>query len=228
MKLLPVRISWRTSALVLVNGLLMMAVGLRVWKGTETDRILHVPAHQVKIPSLHLELSVPYTDFTGLTDRTPFYASRRFYAPPSKQEVTAPSVPNYLFAGAVIRPHGPAVALLNDVAKGSTLRVIAGKDLDGWHVESIEASRVVLRYEDQRAEIKRATKQVSQSEATGGISRVRVTSGNSAQSGGGVRVLANGQLRDGQTVSRGTPAVANLPPLAGSGSEPVNIPPPPR
>ncbi|MFL6600215.1 MAG: hypothetical protein ACJ8R9_02705 [Steroidobacteraceae bacterium] len=223
MKFPPIRISWRICALALVNAVLLTAIGLHLWEGTQTDRILHIPAHQVKVPVLRRDLPALYSDFTGVRDRTPFYANRRFYVLPSKSNSPPPAVPNYVFGGAVIRPHGAAVALLNNPTNGSTLRVIAGKDLDRWHVEAVEASRVVLRYEDQRAEITRVAKKTSESEPTGGVSRARVTRGNPAQPGGGARVLGNGQ-----TVSRAPQAAANLPPLAGSGSESIYIPPPPR
>jgi hypothetical protein len=222
--------SWRTTALVFLNALFVTIVGLRLWKGTETDRILQVSAHQVKVPVLHLELPPLYADFIGLADRAPFYASRRLYVPPAKPEDPPPPVPKYLFGGAVIRPHGPGVALLNNPANGSAVRVIAGNNLEGWRVESIDASRVVLRYEDQRAEIAAATKRAGQSVAAEGVSRAPVTRSDRVPRGGGVRVLGNGQ-----TVSRGTlavpnlpPAASNLPPLAGSGSGSVYIPPPPR
>lgn len=230
MKFPTIRMSWRTIALVFVNALLVATAGLRLWKGTETDRILHVAAHEVKVPVLHLESPPLYADFTGLADRTPFYASRRLYVVPAKPEDPPPPVPKYVFGGAVIRPHGPAVALINNPANGSALRVTPGKDLEGWRVESVERSRVVLRYEDQHAEIGRATKQASQSAAAEGVSRVPVIRSNRAPRGDGARVLG-----DGQTASHGTPAASNLPPaatnlppLAGSGSGSVYIPAPPR
>lgn len=223
MKFPRIRIGWRTFALAFVNALLLATTGLFLWKGTQTDTILHIRAHQIKVPVLRRDLPALYRDFTGVRDRTPFYANRRFYVLPSKSDAPPPPVPNYLFGGAVIRPHGPAVALLNNPTKGGALRVTAGSDLDRWHVEAVEASRVVLRYEDQRAEITRATKKSSESEAAGGVSRARLTRSNRTQPGGGARVLGSGQ-----TVSRETPAAANLPPLAGSGSGSIFIPPPPR
>jgi len=223
MKFPPIRMSWRTTALVLVNALLLTTVGMSLWKGTDTDRILHVTAHQVKVPMLRVELPALYADFTGLADRTPFYATRRLYVLPAKPKDPPPPIPKYLFGGAVIRPHGPGVALLNDPINGSALRVVAGKDLEGWRVESVEASRVVLSYEDQHAEITGATKQASPSVTAEGMSRTPVTRSNRGPRGGGVRVLGNGQ-----TVSREAPAASNLPPLAGSGSESVYIPAPPH
>ena len=230
MRFPTVRMSWRTTALVFVNALLLASAGWRSWKGTQTDRILHVAAREVNVPVLHLELPPLYADFTGLANRTPFYASRRLYVPPAKAEDPPPPVPKYVFGGAVIRPHGPGVALLNNPANGSALRVTAGKDVDGWHVESVEASRVVLRYEDQHAEIGRATKQASQSAAAGGMTRAPVTRSNRAPGNGAVRVLGNGQAvsRATPAASNLPPAASNLPPLAGSGSGSVYIPAPPR
>jgi hypothetical protein len=221
MKLAAIRMSWRTAALVCVNVLILATVGLRLWRGTQADMILQAPVHRLKVPALRLELPPPYANFSGLTDRTPFYATRKLYVLPSKSEASAPPVPNYLFGGAVIRPHAPAVALLNST-NGGTLKVTAGQDLNGWHVESVEVSRVVLRYEEQRAEIARERKTAIQSAAAEGLTRAPVTRGNRVPPGG-VRVLG-----DGQAVSRAAPAAANLPPLAGSGSGSVYIPPPPR
>ena len=230
MKVSTVKMSWRTLALVFVNALFVATAGWRSWKGTQTDRILHVAAREVKVPVPHLELPPLYADFTGIANRTPFYASRRLYVLPSKPVDPPPPVPKYVFGGAVIRPHGPGVALLNNPANGSALRVTAGKDVDGWRVESVEASRVLLRYEDQHAEIGRATKQASQSAASEGVTRAPVTRSNRAPADGAVRVLGNGQAvgRATPAASNLPPAASNLPPLAGSGSGSVYIPAPPR
>lgn len=216
-------IGWRAWALVLVNGVLATAIGLRLWKGTETAAILLASPLKVKTPVLHVDLPPLYSDFRGLTDRTPFYASRRLYVEASPAASLPLPVPKYVFDGALIRQHGLSVALLNDPASRSTVRVSAGKDLDGWRVESVEASRVVLRHENEHAEIARITKEAAQSAATAGITRVHVANGNRVESGGGVHVLGGGQ-----TASRVMPATTNLPPLAGSGSESVYIPPPPH
>jgi hypothetical protein len=213
------RIRWRTTALVLVNALFLTLITLRFWKGTQTERILRIPAYPMTVPTLHTDLPSLPTDFSGLTDRTPFYANRRFYVVPSKPEVAPPPTPKYLFGGAVIRPHAPAVAVLNNPANRTALRVTAGKDVDGWHVESVETSRVVLRYQDQRAEIAAATKQTTPPVAGEGVTRAPLATSKSR--GGGAHVLG-----EGQAVGRAAPAVANLPPLAGSGSESVYIPPP--
>ena len=215
--------------LVLVNTLLVVTAGLCVWRGTDTDKILRVPASQVKVPALRLEPPTLHADFAGLVSRTPFYATRRLYVIPSKPEAPPPPVPKYVFGGSVIRPHGPAVALLNNPSNGSALRVTAGKDLDGWRVETVEASRVVLRYENERAEIARVARQPSQSGTAEGMSRVRLTNASRTQSSGGVHLLGSGAvLGSRETVGHVTPAAANLPPLAGSGSESIYIPPPPR
>ena len=224
MKTSSTRASWRTAALVLINVLALICVGLRLWKGTEAARILQTPARAVKVPALRVDLPPLYTDFRGLADRTPFYASRHLYVQASLAASPPPPVPKYVFGGAVIRQHGLAVALLNNPASGSTVRVTAGKDLEGWSVESVEASRVVLRHENERAEIARVSKETAQPGAAAGIRRVHVANdGGHGESVGGIRVLGGGQ-----TASRVTPATTSLPPLAGSGSGSVYIPAPPR
>ena len=215
---------WRANALVLGNLLLATIIGLRLWKGTEADGMLRTPAQPVKVPALHADLPSLYTDFRGLADRTPFYASRRMYVQTSPA-VSAPlAVPKYVFGGAVIRPRRSAVALLNNPTNGSAIRVTAGNDLEGWHVESVEASRVVLRHDGERAEIARVSKAAGQPGAAGGISRVHLANGAHAGAGNGARVLGGG----GQTAGRVVPPPTSLPPLAGSGSESIYIPPPPR
>jgi hypothetical protein len=213
--------SWKTAALALVNLLLLMSIGLRLWKGAETESILRTPARVVQAPALRLDIPPLYTDFRSLADRTPFYASRHLYVAASPAASPALPVPKYVFGGAVIRQHGTAVALLNNPTSGVTVRVTVGQDLEGWRVESVETFRVVLRHDGERAEIGRVAKDPGQPGGLAGITRVHVGNEGHVESGNGVRLLGSGQA-----VNRVT--TTNLPPLAGSGSGSVYIPPPPR
>jgi hypothetical protein len=214
-------IGWRTVALALVNVLLLLGIGLRLWKGTETESILRTPARVVKAPALHLDIPPLYTDFRSLADRAPFYASRHLYVQTSPAVSPALPVPKYVFGGAVIRQHGAAVALLNNATSGVTVRVTAGQDLEGWRVESVEAFRVVLRHEGERAEIVRVAKDQGQPGGLAGITRVHLGKEGHVESSSGVRVLGSGQAANRVTTT-------NLPPLAGSGSGSVYIPAPPH
>jgi len=224
MKLLSGKI--RTAVLISVNALILTLLGLCLWNGTQTERILQSPVHQLKVPALRLDAPRPETNFNGLIGRTPFYATRKVYVVPSKSGSGAPPPPAYVFGGAVVRPNSPAVALLNS-ANGGTLRVIAGQDINGWLVESVEVSRVVLRYENLHAEIARVAKQSTDSAPGSGITRVPLTRGNHIPQAGKVSVLGNGDAVAHARPMTAT-AAAKLPPLAGSGSESVYIPPPPR
>jgi len=222
----PLSSKFRITVLVSANALILTFLGLRLWNGTQTERILHSPVHQLKVPALLLDAPPLEANFNGLTGRTPFYATRKVYVVPSKSGSSAPPPPAYVFGGAVVRPNSPAVALLNS-ANGGTLRVTAGQDINGWLVESVEVSRVVLRYENLHAEIARVAKQGTESAPGSGISRVPLTRGNHIARAGGVSVLGNGAAVAHASAMPAT-AVAKLPPLAGSGSGNVYIPPPPR
>jgi hypothetical protein len=142
-----------TLLLILVSVWLGAVLIERVWHGTSAAELLATPARSytplkagIELPSLQLDLDL-------IRRNSLFYASRRFFVP----QVTPALLPrpDYLLAGTFIIPRKPAVALLVEVASGSTRRVLQGDQLGGWTVGSVESGRVILTYEGQSIEIVR-------------------------------------------------------------------------
>ena len=148
-----------TTALLGLAGVTLAAlIATRLVGGTQTAALLATPARPAIVPATSLDAPAIENHLEPLRDRALFYASRAFYVPP--RAPTLPSVPprpSYELAGTFIIPRKPSVAFLRPGASGGVPRKVkAGDDVDGWTVESVEASRVLLRFQDERAEIQRA------------------------------------------------------------------------
>jgi hypothetical protein len=154
MNLLRLRQGW-VQVWLLVNVALIVAVGLRLWQGTQVGALLATPARKLALTTtVPAEPELAPTRLEPIQQSALFYPARRFYAPPAV--VALPPKPNYRLTGTFVVPSRPAVAMLNPSGGGSTRKVSPGDDLDGWTVLSVEASRVVLRLNGELYEITQA------------------------------------------------------------------------
>lgn len=159
MKNLLTRISLFTAGLGAVAAVLGALVVVRLLAGTQSDELLATPPRAPRLPEMQLEAPALEAQLEPLRDRALFYASRAFYvAPPPPPAPTAPPKPNYLLAGTFVIPQKHTVALLKQGTGTNVVKVKAGDDLEGWHIESVDAARVVLRHQDERFEIARAAR----------------------------------------------------------------------
>ena len=147
-----------TALLGLAGATLAALIATRLVGGTQTAALLATPARPAIVPATSLDAPAIENHLEPLRDRALFYASRAFYVPPRAPTLpSAPPRPSYELAGTFIIPRKPSVAFLRPGASGGVPRKVkAGDDVDGWTVESVEASRVLLRFQDERAEIQRA------------------------------------------------------------------------
>lgn len=157
MKGLLARISLFTAVLGAVAAVLAVLIIVRLVMGTQSDELLATRPRAPALPEMKLDAPALESHLEPLRDRALFYASRAFYvAPPPPPAPAAPPKPDYLLAGTFAIPHKHTVALLKQSTGASVVRVKPGDDLEGWHIESVEPARVVLRYQDERFEIARA------------------------------------------------------------------------
>ncbi len=160
MKNILSRISLSTGVLGVIAVVLAALVVLRLVHGTEAGELLATPPKAPNLPQMKLDAPTLEAHFEPVRDHALFYASRAFYvAPPPPAAPTAPPHPNYVLAGTFAIPHKHTVALLKQGANNTVLKVKAGDDLEGWHIESVESARVLLRYQDERFEIAGSTRE---------------------------------------------------------------------
>ena len=160
MKNLFTRISLFTAVLGAVAAALGVFIIARLAAGTQADALLARSPKTPNVPEMTLQAPALEAQLEPLRDRALFYASRAFYvAPPPPAAPAAPPRPNYMLAGTFVIPHKPTVALLKQGTGTNVVKVKAGDDLEGWHIENVEAARVLLRYQDERFEIARAARE---------------------------------------------------------------------
>jgi hypothetical protein len=94
-------------------------------------------------------------DVATIRDNAVFHTQRTFYQPPPASQAIA--APEYDFAGSMSLPQGTRVAYVKKKSDRSSRTVHVGDDLDGWRVEVIDVSRVVIMRDSQRLEIKSTT-----------------------------------------------------------------------
>lgn len=140
--------------LIAVNaGLTIGAV--TIWRVGETrvHAVEHLAAHDVSLPDLTVltPVRVSTIDIATIRDKAVFYSRRSFYEPPPPSQ-SIPS-PEYDFAGSMDLPQGKRVAFVKAKVDHASRMLHLGDDLDGWRVDAIEPTRVVLVRDDRRAEL---------------------------------------------------------------------------
>jgi hypothetical protein len=142
---------------MLGSSLLILLVTIWRWGEARVHAPEHLAARHLAQPDLTLLNAVasPAVDETAIRDNAVFYARRTFFQPPSPGQSVP--MPEYDFAGSIGLPQAKRVAFVKKKSDKSNRTVHVGDDLDGWHVESIDAQRVVILREDQRVELKSAS-----------------------------------------------------------------------
>jgi hypothetical protein len=174
-----------TTLLSALSGALLVLLVL-IWHWGQNR--VHEPQHLADRNLAPLDLSVltatPQTniDVAAIRDNAVFHTQRTFYQPPPAQAIAAPE---YEFAGSMSLPQGRRVAYVKKKSDQSSRTVHAGDDLDGWRVELIDVSRVVIVRDSQRLEIKSSTAALDSGLVHGAVAP------HVAESG--VRVIGQGQ-----------------------------------
>jgi hypothetical protein len=94
---------------------------------------------------------MPSVDAATIRDQSVFYVSRSFYTPPPPPvEIPAPA---YDFSGTMRLADGKRIAFVKGKTDLRSRTLHVGDDVDGWHVQAIEADRVILDRSEQTAEL---------------------------------------------------------------------------
>ena len=138
----------------LSGGLLALLIIVLRWGEGRVQAPDRLTAHHLAPPDLALlnPVAPPTVDVAAIRDNAVFYAHRTFFQPPPPGQSTP--VPDYEFAGSIGLPQGKKVAFVKKKSDKTNRTVHVGDDLDGWHVESIDAQRVVIVRDTQRVELK--------------------------------------------------------------------------
>jgi hypothetical protein len=151
------KVSVVTTALLLLDGGLI-ALTLLIWHYGQDN--VHAPQNlsvrSLALPDLSVLDAHPMAiiDSAAIRDEAVFHNRRSFYqAPAPSQAVPAP---DYDFAGTMELPQGKRVPFVKKQSDHSNRTLHVGDDLDGWRVESIEITRVVVTHDEQRYELKAA------------------------------------------------------------------------
>jgi hypothetical protein len=141
----------------LSSSLLVLLIVIWRWGQERVHAPEHLSARHLAPPDLSVlnAIAAPTVDVAAIRDNAVFYAHRVFFkAPQPGQSIPAPE---YDFAGSIGLPQGKRVAFVKRKSDKSNRTIHVGDDLDGWHVESIDAQRVVIVRDDQRVELKSAS-----------------------------------------------------------------------
>jgi hypothetical protein len=141
---------------VLSGSLLVLLVIIARWGETRVHAPEHVSARHLAEPDLSLlnPSAAANVDVTAIRENAVFYSHRAFFQPPPPGESIP--VPEYDFAGSMGLPQGKRLAFVKRKSDRSNRTVHVGDDLDGWHVESIDAQRVVIVKDGKQIELKSA------------------------------------------------------------------------
>jgi hypothetical protein len=142
-----------TVFLSILNACLIALLGV-VWHRGEI-RVAEpktLPVHELAAPDLSVLSSTPAPAINALAlrDQAVFYSRRVFYQPPPSESVP---VPDYELAGTMGLPQGKRIAFVKKKSDQTSRTVHVGDDLDGWRVDAIEASRVVIVRAEQRVDL---------------------------------------------------------------------------
>jgi len=160
-----------TIALALLNAGLI-ALTIEVWRIGQDN--VHAPQNlstrSLSLPNLSVLDAPPMAVVDGATirDNAVFHSRRSFYEAPTPSQAVA--APDYDFAGTMGLPQGKRVAFVKKKADQSNRTLHVGDDLDGWRVESIDITNMVVEHDGQRYELKSAV-------ATPGLGLVRGNAG---------------------------------------------------
>jgi hypothetical protein len=178
----------------LALGLLVLAMGVAIMlvliRGTRAEILLATPARQVAPFEFSGELVRRPADLAAIQAQPLLHTTRAFYQKPVQAAPVAPPRPDYRLAGAMLLPGKTPVAVVVSRAGGGSKRVKPGDDLDGWRVDSINRSQVVLAWGTERAEITSAVSQSPTAASTvaangsGGLKRVPITRSQVTATGG--------------------------------------------
>jgi hypothetical protein len=149
------RLRLTTLLLLLLNGVLGVSVVV-LW--TRGEKRVTEPA-RLSVPPLALpdmtalsSVPMPSVDIAGIREQAVFYASRAFYRPPAAP--TQVPAPEYDISGTLRLADGKRIAFVKRKADQSSRTLHVGDDLEGWHVQLIDADRIVLDRNEQSAELR--------------------------------------------------------------------------
>src|SRR5689334_10435584 len=143
-----------TALLALLSIGFAVILVMRIWQGTSAAELLATAAQAHPLPVTRLDEPQRVSDLAPIRNKALFYASRRFFVPPlAPATPAAPPAPDYRLVGTFVIPRKPTIALLVHGTDGASRKVRPGDAIDGWTVQSVEKSRVVLEYEAQHVEI---------------------------------------------------------------------------
>lgn len=138
-----------------VFNLALATAAVMIWRVGETrvHEPEHMAAHNVSLPDLTVLTPVTAAgiDVAAIRDNSVFYTRRSFYEPPPPSQ-SIPS-PEYDFAGSMDLPQGKRVAFVKAKSDHASRMLHLGDDLDGWRVEGIEPTRLLLVRDDHQTEL---------------------------------------------------------------------------
>jgi hypothetical protein len=146
----------KLNTAILIGGVcsLAVAVGVRVWQGTQARELLSTAPRAAALAPLDLGVHPTNNAMALIQDAALFHAGRKFFSPRAASAATPPRPsPNYQLAGTFTSPQRGIRAFLKSLSGGSMRTVGAGDILDGWVVRTIERDRVLLQYEHEQDEI---------------------------------------------------------------------------
>jgi hypothetical protein len=143
-----------TVLLLLLNAGLLVLVS-SVWRDgqrrvAEPANLAVTPLEQPDLAPLN-SVPMPGVEVATIRDQAVFYVRRSFYRPPPPSMEVPP--PEYVLSGTFGLQDGKRVAFVKRKSDQSSRTLHVGDDLDGWRVDRVEASRVVLTHDTQISEV---------------------------------------------------------------------------
>ena len=148
----------RPTAVTVLIALLLVGTlsvtGYLLFRGTQVSALLATMPAPADVPDGRIVFEPFHGNYAVISTRPIFYSTRAFYSPPPVivQDIRVPP-PSYRLAGTLVIPAKPRVALLTEEKTSLTRKVKEGDDLDGWRVELVEPTRVVVMLGIERFDI---------------------------------------------------------------------------
>lgn len=173
-----------TVSLVLVNICLAVALGWRVFEGSQRTALTTISAAEPDVSFEVVDLPAAAV-IDAIQARAVFHRTRSFYvAPPPQISVLPP--PDYRLVGAMSIP-GKQSAMLLQPASGVRTRVGVGDQLAGWTVIRIESTKVTVQSGERTVDITSGARMQSP-----GVTMVGASGASaSANTSSGVRIIGN-------------------------------------